>query len=352
MTNQPFLTFRVQGLLLAVDTDAVRSIAWLPELTVLEEYPPSMAGAFNFHGTIVPVMDLTIRFGHPAERYHLSDRVILLAIPEYSVRGRKCGPRLLGIIAHDVLEVADIREEEIERPPFPGREIEPHPFFVRGAAKVDEKIVMIVDPVKILDFDFTVDESAIGAEGITPESANRSFCPEALPEERAVFQKRALDLRQALDLEDPTAFIPVAVVGLNGECHGIEMKGVREFSKLRDFIPLPCCPEHIVGNMNLRGSVLTLVDIRMLLNMPPVRPTASTKIVVVDTEKIFAGVVVDEIFAVVYLKPKELTPVVSVAGATGEKFFKGTLPYGNRRISLLDLEEILSCERLIVNEEA
>ena len=352
MINQSFLTFSVQGLLLAVDTDVVQAIIWLPNLTVLEEYPASVAGAFNLHGAIVPVMDLTIRFGRPLQRYNLSDRVIILSIPEYEVRDRKCGPRLLGIIVHDVHEVTDIPEEDIERPPFPEREIEPHPYFVRGAAKAGEKIIMIVDPAKILDFDFTLEESAIAESEIGPDSAIRYFCPQAVQKEKEIFHKRALELQQAFESEDANKLIPVAIIGLNSEYLCVELKSVREFSKLRNFIPVPCCPEHIAGNMNLRGNVLTLVDIRTLLNMQYGIPTESTKVIVADTGDIHAGVLVDEIFDVVYLKPVDITPLPSGAGVIGKKFIKGTAPYGNQMMAMLDLEEILSWEGLVVNEEA
>ncbi len=352
MTNQSFLTFSVQGLLLAVDTDVVQAIIWLPKLTVLEEYPSSIAGAFNLHGTIVPVMDLTIRFGRPGQRYNLSDRVIILSIPKYKVRGRKCEPRLLGLIVNDVHEVIDIPEADIEHPPFPEREIEPHPYFVRGAAKTGEKIVMIVDPAKILDFDFTLEDSPTEETGIGPAPAIGCFCPEAVPVEKEIFQRRALELRQALDRKDPAALIPVAVIGMNGEYLCVELETVREFSKLRNFIPVPCCPEHIVGNMNLRGNVLTLVDIRTLLNMQAGRPTESTRVVVADAGNIRAGITVDEIFDVVYLKPGDLTPVSFGAGTTGKKFIKGTVPYGNQMMAMVDLEKILAWEGLVVNEEA
>jgi purine-binding chemotaxis protein CheW len=351
MTNPSYLTFSVQGLLLAVDTAVVREIVWLPNLTVLAEYPSSIAGAFNLRGTIVPVMDLTLRFGRPPQRYNLSDRVIIMSIPENEARGRKRGPRLLGIIVHDVHGVTDIGAEEIERPPFPEREMEPHPFFVQGAAKVDEKIVMILDPVKILDFDFTLEDSVIENPVIGSGSANGSFCPEAVPVEKETFQRRALEFWQALDREDPADLIPVAVIGLNGESLCVELKTVREFSKLRNFTPVPCCPKHVVGNMNLRGNVLTLIDIRTLLNMQAGRPTESTKVMVADAGDIQAGVVVDELFDVIYLKPADLTPLSSDAGAIGEKFIKGTVFYGNRMMAMLDLEKILDWEGLAVNEE-
>ena len=351
MTNQTFLTFSVHGLLLAVNTDVVREIVWLSELTVLEEYPSSIAGAFNLRGKIVPVMDLTIRFGRPLMRYNLSDRVIILSIPEYELRGRKCEPRLLGIIVNGVHKVIEIPEEDIEHPPFPEREIEPHPYFLRGAARVGDKIIMIVDLLKILDFDFTLEESIIAKFENIPDSSISYFCPDAAPEEKEIFHRRASELQQTLDREDPTTLKPVAVIGLNSEYLCVELKSIREFSKLINFTSVPCCPEHIAGNMNLRGNVLPLVDIRTLLNMQSGKPTESTRVIVADTGDILAGVVVDEIFDVIYLRPTDITPVPSVAGSVVKKFIKGTAPYGNQMMSMLDLEEILSWEGLVVNEE-
>ncbi|MBU1398368.1 MAG: chemotaxis protein CheW, partial [Proteobacteria bacterium] len=339
------------GLLLAVNTDVVGEIVWLPELTVLEEHPSSIAGAFNLRGKIVPVMDLTIRFGRPLMRYNLSDRVIILSIPEYELRGRKCGPRLLGIIVNRVNDVIEIPDEDIEHPQFSERDIEPNPFFIKGAAGFGDKIIMIVDPLKILDFDFTPDESAIAASENIPESSISYFCPEAVPEEKEIYHRRASELQQTPDLEDSATLKPVAVIGLNSEYLCVELKSVREFSKLINFISVPCCPEHIAGNMNLRGNVLTLVDIRNLLNMQSGELKETTKVIVADTGEILAGLVVDEIFDVVYLRPTDITPVPSVAGATVKKFIRGTAPYGNNMMSILDLEEILRWEGLVVNEE-
>jgi len=360
MTNQSFLTFSLHGLLLAVDTNAVKEIIWLPELTLIEECPSYIAGVVNMHGKIVPIMDLNIRFGHSLQKYSCSDRIIVLDISECGVRNAEFNsePRtpnpeliLLGIIVNEVLDVIDIPQENIEPPPFEGREITPHPHFVSGEAKAGETIIMILNTRTILDLEFEIKESEIDKSEIIPQSAISYFCPEADQKEKEIFHERAFNLQQVFDDDDSSQLIPVAVIGLSSEYLCVELASVREVSKIRNFIPLPCCPEHIAGNMNLRGNVLTVVDIRSLLNMKAGKPSESTKVIVAGTDELPAGIIVDEIFDVIYLRPMDIVPIPSAIRPISEKFIKGAAPYGNRMMAILDFKEILSWDGLVVNEE-
>jgi purine-binding chemotaxis protein CheW len=356
----------MHGLLFAVDTNVVKEILWLPELTLIEECPSYIAGVINMHGKIVPVMDLNIRFGNPPQRYGLSDRVIILHIAELGTRNPELKSalgdsafraphsafNLLGIIVNDVLDVIDIPEEHIEPPPFHGSEIKPHPYFVSGQAKAGEKIIMILDHRTILDVEFEIEEPEIEESEIIPQSAIRYFCPEADQQEREMFHQRAIHLHYVVESEDSTALIPVAVIGLNSEYLCVELESVREFSRIHNFTPVPCCPEHIAGNMNLRGNVLTVVDIRSLLNMQAGKISETTKVIVADTGEFPAGVIVDEILDVIYLRREDIAPVTNARKAISEKFIKGAAPYSGKMMAILDFKEILSWDGLIVNEEA
>ena len=148
------------------------------------------------------------------------------------------------------------------------------------------------------------------------------------------------------------------MVGLNGEYFGIDLAIVREFSALRIVTPVPCCPEHVVGQMNLRGDILTLMDIRAALNMPfaNVRNGTSSdptgKVVVVQTNALKVGVLVDDVFDVMNLQPSEIHAVPSAVQSLSEEYLKGTAPCGEKMLSILDLPKILTQGALIVNEEA
>lgn len=363
MTNQSYLTFNLQGLLLAVDTKVVKEILWLPELTLIEECPSYIPGVVNLHGKIVPVMDMNIRFGHASQRYQNSDRIIIFDIAECSsaecgVRGAEFNAKIqkpkskidvFGIIVNDVLDVIDIPEEDIELPPFEGKETEPHSHFVDGEAKAGGNIIMILNPRTMLDTEFEI-------KGTELESAETNlasyFCPEANPGEKEIFHNRASKLQQISDNENPSKLIPVAVISLNNEYLCVELESVREFSKIHNFTPVPCCPEHIAGNMNLRGNVLTMIDIRGLLNMQVGKISESPKVIVADTGGFPVGVIVDEILDVINLNASDVVPVPSSIKALNEKFIKGAAPYGDRMLALLDLKKILEWDGLIVNEEA
>lgn len=360
MKKQSLLTFTLHGLSLAIDTKVVREIIWLPELTLLEECPRYMAGVINMHGKILPVVDLNSRFGHAPQRYNCSDRVIVLdlsgasvevADQQAAIQNSQSPLGLLGIIVNEVLDVLDIPAEDIELPPFAGRELRPHSRFVSGEAKAGDGIVMILDPRKILELEFRVEEAANEKTEMISQSANSYFCPEADRHEKETFHDRAVCLRPVLAKEDSVKLIAVAVVSLNGELLCLELGAVREFSKIHNFTPVPCCPKHIVGNMNLRGNVLTVVDIRGLLNMPEGKISESTKVVVADPGGFAVGLVVDEIVDVISLREMEIVAVPASIRVLNEKFVKGAAPFAGRLAALLDLPAILAWDGLIVSEE-
>jgi purine-binding chemotaxis protein CheW len=353
MKNQSLLTFTLHGQTMAIDTKVVREIIWLPELTLLEECPDYMAGVINLHGKILPVLDLNQCFNHPPRRYSCSDRVIILDVAEagVSLPASQASMGMLGIIVNDVLDVLDIPGEDIELPPLAGCETRPHFRFISGEAKSGDGIIMVLDSRKILAGEFGTEDGEIAIPETPPPSAISYFCPEADQSEKEIFHNRAGALRQVFDQDDVAGRLGVAVVMLNGECLCLELESVREFAKIHNITPVPCCPEHIVGNMNLRGNVLTVVDIRGLLNMGIGKIPENSKVVVADGQNFSAGIVVDEILDVITIRESDIVEVPATIKALNEKFVKGAAPFGSKMMALLDIRKILAWDGLVVNEE-
>lgn len=359
MATRTFLVFSLHGSLFAVDALIVCEIIYLPELTPIEEEPEFISGVFNLRGKIVPVIDLNLLFGHARGKYNISDRVIVLGDKGLT----------MGIIVNDVHDVKNIPEEDIEplssiiRTLHTGLRI---PHFVVGEAKVGEDIIMILDHDAILDFGLRIEEleetekSEIEIPKSKIEETSHPAFAGISPEEKAVFHERALRYMQAVEEEGLAGLMPVAVVGLGGEYFSVELELVREFADMQDIVPVPCCPEHIIGNMNLRGDILTLIDIRGMLNLPlfdksSIRTPQSKiegKVIVTRIGELFAGVPVDEVFDVRYVNQFEISEVPSAIKAKNEEIIKGTVPYGGRMMTILNLSRILTMEDLVVNEEA
>jgi purine-binding chemotaxis protein CheW len=116
-------------------------------------------------------------------------------------------------------------------------------------------------------------------------------------------------------------------VVLNGEFFGVNLNRVREFTDVKKVTPIPCCPGHIIGNMNLRGEILTLIDIRGLLNLPLNSIAEGYKAMVVEVDGIVSGITVEEVYDVMFLNPKDITSVPTAIHSINDEYLKGATPY-------------------------
>lgn len=332
--TRALMIFDLDGARFAVDATQVRETIWLPELTPLEETPPWVVGVFSLRGCIVPVADLHLRFGHPARRYRLDDKVVVLA----------AGEQLLGLIVSEVIEVVDLPGAAIQPPPQFNAATDGLAHLVAGEARVGEYLV------SLLDIALLASQSGLpagpGSEDLS--TPDRHFCPEATPQEQAMFHARALALCNDVEAEAGTR-LGLAVVELGGEYFGIALAAVREFCDIVQASPIPCCPLHILGVMSLRGELVTLIDPRSALDLPPAGK-ASAKAVVARLGEQAVGIAVDEVRDAVYLRDEELQPPPPALRERHGAEIIGTAPYGERTLIVLNLPALLAREEWIVDE--
>ena len=338
--DKTYLVFGYRGARYGLDARAVREIVWLPELSPIEELPPYIAGVFNLRGRVVPVMDLGLRFGHAREPYLLSDRIIVIDSDEARV----------GVVANDLHDVAAISQAAIEDVrSYQGAG--GHAQFVCGEAKLDDGLAMLLDVDALL-------RSAPSEEALSvspPPGAAEELSPlfgKPSPEEAEVFRSRARSLAQVQGTEERSGLEAFAVIRLDGELFGLGLDVVREFSHLRGITPLPCCPPHIVGNMNLRGDILTLVDIRPAMGMAMAGMAgAMSEVVVVRVGELRLGLPAAEIVDVVHLAASDIAAVPAASDRAGKAYCKGVATVGGQAVGILDLEKLLAAGELRVAEE-
>lgn len=329
-----YLVFGFRGARYGVDVRAVREIVWLPALSPIEELPPYVVGVFNLRGRVVPVMDLGLRFGHARERYQPSDHVVVIEAE---------GARV-GIVAgelHDVAQIAHAAIDDVECYQGAGG----HAQFVSGEARLDAQLVMLLEVEALLHG--VPPEDALALPDSEPETPASSFEP-ASAEEGQVLRERAERLARVQDSDERVGLQAYAVIGLDGELFGLGVGAVREFTHLRNVAPVPCCPPHIVGNMNLRGDVLTLVDIRPLLGIP-IEGKAG-EVAVLRSGELSLGVPAAQIVDVIYLAPGDIGALPVGSGGASGNYCMGVAAIGNRTVSLLDVEKLLAARELRVEE--
>ena len=350
MEKASYLVFSLHGSVYGLSVSYVREILFLPELTPVTEAPPYISGMFNFRSRIVPVMDLHARLGYKPRPYQITDRVIVL----------EWGELALALIANRVHDVLELASDQIEPPPAYGQDEGAYSRFFEGLAKVDEDIITLLNLEQLVHQSASLrnlyrDERDV--EGldeirtILEIEEHPVFMPGAGERERTIFHDRAVSLLHESDKYDMTGLLPLAVAELNKEYLGIELEAVMEFTYLRNFTPVPCCPDFILGCMNRRGFILTVVDISGLLNMPIRRANLTgKKVVVVNYEDIYAGVLVDDVLDVLYVSADQICEPPSAVKSGGEEYVKGTYSYGGKMLGLLDLKKIILGTELVVNE--
>ncbi|WP_461482116.1 chemotaxis protein CheW [Porticoccus sp.] len=328
----PYLLFSVESVCYGVEADAVREIGWLPELTPAEGGPPHIAGLVDLRGAIEPVMNLGQRLGHPAPGYQLSDNIVML----------QAGGVNMGIVVSEALAVVNIPAAAIETAPHFDAEPAGKTRFIAGYAKVDDKVITL------LDVQHLIHAPALPVSGV-PAGVDSYFHPGASAEQRAIFRERARRLGQVADGAGAAERVPLSIIQLGGEYFGLGLDVVREFSTLHRVIPIPCCPPHIAGNMNLRGDILTLVDIRRLLNLRG--DNSATAVAVIESGDLCIGVPVDRVLEVVYLHAGDIGPLPAAAHDEKKEYCRGATRYGTEMVSVLDMQKILSRGGLEVEEE-
>ena len=338
MKSRPLLIFDLDGARFGVDATSVRESFWLPELTSVEEAPPWIVGLLSLRGRIVPVADLHLSFGHPAQRYTPNNQVVLMEADQL----------LMGLIVSEILEVIDLPNEAIQPPQFDQFDAEmPTPaHLVVGQAQLDDGLVTLLDVSRLLHQAQLPEELAL-AEAEKQWVPTGHFCPDSTPIERALFHIRAMALREAA-ADEEGARLGLAVVELGGEYFGVKLSAVLEFCDISELSSIPCCPPHILGAMSLRGELLTLIDPCSALNLPTA--ARGGKAVIAGFGEQAVGIAVDQVHDVVYLRDEELrAPPPSLRERCGVSI-TGTAPYGGRTMTVLDLPALLAREEWIVDE--
>jgi purine-binding chemotaxis protein CheW len=360
--HTPYLTFRLQGICYAVEASRAREILRLPALTPVTEAPQYIIGIVNYRGHILPVMDLGIRLGLPPQSYQIHDHVIVLEQES----------RLLGMLVNEVHGVYEIPPETLEMQAAFAESNAGVCRFVRHLAKLDTTVVMVLDHEMLLSTTAEAaanvglaapavpdarwqqsTEHAPARDGVpaNPFETIPLFFQHASPWEQETLLQRARNLTSSLEELSATQHIPLAIVGLSGEYFGIELETVREFTDLQRITTVPCCPEYIVGDMNLRGDILTVVDVRKVLHMPITEVSSTAKVIVVPIGDTLVGVLVDQVLEVNDLDPSAMRKVPIALESTHDAYMKGTVLYNGKMLVILNLPKILASGDLVVNEE-
>ncbi len=142
---------------------------------------------------------------------------------------------------------------------------------------------------------------------------------------------------------------------INGEIFGIATNRVLEVLDYTEITPVPQSADFMRGVINLRGSIVPVVDMHLKFDLPPSERTVNSCIIIIsiklDGEATSLGAMADSVREVIDLLPEHIEEAPRMGTKLNSKFISGMGKYNEEFIILLDIDKIFSQEQSLVNGE-
>lgn len=131
---------------------------------------------------------------------------------------------------------------------------------------------------------------------------------------------------------------------LAGETYGINVMQVQEVLRYTEIAPVPGAPAYVLGIINLRGNVVTVIDTRHRFGLEPGDLNDNSRIVIIEAEGHVVGILVDSVSEVVYLRQSEIENAPNVGNDESAKFIQGVCHKNGELLILIELNKLLTDE--------
>jgi purine-binding chemotaxis protein CheW len=163
---------------------------------------------------------------------------------------------------------------------------------------------------------------------------------------------RARAERAAAAEEKVTAEQTVTVVytTLGSESYALSVECLRAVYKNVTVVPIPCTPSFVAGIANIRGRITPVLDLAVVLNVPPVATDGAKSLLVIARGDLIMALRVDDVGEIEMLTVRTLIPLPSDGRIlASEVYLQGMFPNG---ATLLDVDALLNDPRLVVDHAA
>ncbi len=175
----------------------------------------------------------------------------------------------------------------------------------------------------------------------------RGWTPDPL-EEKNILHKRALALSVETEKEVPGEEIEIVEFLLAQERYGVDVSHVREVHHLNDLAPVPCTPPFVLGIVNVRGQIVSVIDLKKFFELPEKGLGDLDRVIILRSEQMEFGILADSVVSVRRIPLEQLQPALPTLSGIREEYLKGIAADGT---IVLDARRLLADRKLIINEE-
>ncbi|MGE4497076.1 MAG: chemotaxis protein CheW, partial [Deferribacterales bacterium] len=316
-SDKKYVSFTVGSEYFGIPIDEVRQIIRLPRVTRVPKMPVFVLGISNLRGSVLPVLDLSLRLGYPNPCVHGEDTRVIVT---------EKGGFEIGFVVESVSEVKSTETGSYEEMPEmlnSGADRK----FISGVLKMRTKdgirLVQVLDSrelVNIAEIQRSVDDS----------SAQRGFAMKADSSER-----ETSDYRRFISFE------------IDGHGYAIEIHRINEIIRLPDFVAVPGLESYVMGIFSLREKVIPLMSLHRKFGKKERPDTEDTRVVIIEIEKTLVGFIADrvsEVLSVPESSIEEPPKVFAESGSEIASIIKAE--EGERLVMILESDNLLQAKEV------
>ena len=143
---------------------------------------------------------------------------------------------------------------------------------------------------------------------------------------------------------DMQQYMQCVTFTLQDEIYGINVMQVQEVLREAEVAPVPGAPHYVIGIINLRGNVVSVIDARIRFGLPAIESTDLTRIIVIEVQQHIIGILVDSVAEVIDIKLSEIDTAPNVGTDETSRYIDGVVSRDDQLFILLDINKLLSTE--------
>lgn len=167
------------------------------------------------------------------------------------------------------------------------------------------------------------------------------------PAVRQILKKRAQQLAQSASADNTYGErFSVVEFRIAHEIYALELKRIRIIQPLKELTFIPGTPDFIRGVINLRGEIISVVDLKVFFELPDQAFTNLSQVIILSSDEMEFGILADEILGVAEISKNDIQPSLPTLNGIRADYLKGVTGSGK---VVLDDEKLLSDSRMCIN---